>query len=286
MSRPLSDTTRQIVERASELWENVYQPADIVPTVRQYFYALAVEEIVEKSDKGYSQVQVALARARERGAFPMRAVYDGLRQIRQPPTWPTLQAFVARVPQWFALDKWAMQPRRVEVWIEKDAVRGTVQAVTDAADVPLLVDRGYLSVTAKFEASVRIAGGPRAILYIGDHDPSGVNMQMEAETWMRAEADEGLDLVIERVAITDTEQADPGLPHLPVNPKDPRAADYVKRYGHEVVEVEALPPEVLQARLRNALDRHRDAEAWAEGEALEAEQRTRLVALLGGEATP
>lgn len=276
MGRGVSQETRDLVERARELWETVYEPADIVPTVRQYFYALAVEELVPKSDKGYSIVQRVLARARERGAFPWAAVYDGLRQVKTPNTWEDLSSFYGTVRRSYRLDKWALQPRRVEVWIEKDAVRGTVEAVTDAEEVPLLCGRGYLSATAKKEACTRIAGGPRTVIYIGDFDPSGVDMIDGAEEWIRREAGEDLDLVLERIAVTRADHADPSVSHLPVNPKDPRAREYVERFGSEVVEVEALPPETLQARLRAAVERHRDPKAWRKALATEKRERAEL----------
>lgn len=284
MGRGVSAETRRIVARAVELWEEVYRPADIVPTVRQLFYALAVEEFVEKSEKGYDIVQRTLARSRERGEYPWDGIYDGLRQVRNPQVWPDLDAFVSTVRRAYRRDKWAGQPRRVEVWIEKDAVRGTVEAVTQELEVPLLVDRGYLSITAKFEASLRIGSHPRTIIYIGDHDPSGVNMLAEAEVWIRAMAEVG-DLLVERIAVTDDDRDDPSLPRLPVNARDPRAPEYQRRYGDEVVEVEAIPPEGLQRRLRAAIERHRDESAWEDALEVEAEDQDTLEQVLATAST-
>lgn len=250
----------RVISRALSLWREVYEPAGIVPTVRQYFYALAVEELVPKNQQGYDKVQRLLAAAREKGAFPWEAVYDALRQIRRPNVWNGLADFFETVYDAYRLDKWQFQPRRVEVWIEKDAVRGTVERVTDGLQVPLLCDRGYLSVSAKKEASRRILRGKMTILYIGDFDPSGINMLEEAEEWVRA--DGAGDLIVERIAIDEKDYQEPKVPHLPVNRKDARATEFIERYGDEVVEVEALPPKVLQERLRSSLHRHMDLKAW------------------------
>jgi hypothetical protein len=278
-----SEQTRRIVETALHLWRTVYQPNSIVPTVRSLFYRLAVMEVVEKSERGYDRVQYALARARERGDYPWEAIYDGLRELSRPQTWATLDDFLDVVRNAYSRDKWQTQPRRVEVWLEKQTLQGTLQSVIDEFEVPLLVDRGYLSVTAKKDATLRLRAQPRTIIYVGDHDPSGVNMLVEAEEWIRDMAGQGIELTIDRIAITDDDQADESLPHLPVNPRDSRTPDYVKRFGEEVVEVEALPPEELQKRLRDALKRHRDLRKWDKARVIEASDRERLHALLDAE---
>lgn len=278
----ITDSTRRIVETALHLLETVYRPNDIVPTVRSLFYRLAVLEVVPKSERGYDRVQYALARARERGDYPWNGIYDGLRQLERPQTWPSLASYVDVIRNAYSRDKWQDQPRLVEVLIEKQTLQGTLQSVIDEFEVPLLVDRGYLSVTAKKDATLRLRAQPRTIVYIGDHDPSGVNMLVEMEEWIREMAGQEVDLVIDRIAMTDDDRDDSSLPHLPVNPRDSRTPDYMRRYGDEVVEVEALPPEQLQARLREALERHREMDAWTESERIQATERKRLRKWLEG----
>lgn len=278
MGRGVSAETRRIVERARELWEATYSPAHITPTVRQLFYALAVEEFVPKSEAGYDRVQRTLARARERGDYPWEGIHDGLRQVAAPSTWEDLADFCDTVRGAYRRDKWQSQPRRVEVWIEKDAVRGTVAAVTTEYEVPLLCGRGYLSVTAKMEAGRRIAG--QTVLYVGDFDPSGVNMLEETGAWIRAASGDGATM--ERVAITEQDHANPDMARLPVNLNDARATDFVRRFGQTVVEVEALPPLELQARLRDAIERHRDITTWEAELRREKGERRDLARRLGG----
>lgn len=87
-------------------------------------------------------------------------------------------------------------------------------------------------------------------------------MLEEAEAWIRERLDAGCDLAIERIAVTEEDHADAAVPHLPVNRNDARAAEFRGRHGDEVVELEALPPEGLQRRLRQAIEGNRDADAW------------------------
>jgi hypothetical protein len=277
MSRGISEKTRQLVDRARGQWEAVYKPKDIIPTVRHLFYQLAVEEFVPKSDAGYNRVQSALARARMRGDYPWDGIYDSLRQVQTPSTWGGLADYFDTVGAAYRLNKWQGQPEAVEVWIEKDTVRSTVGTVTSEYQVPLLVDRGYLSLSAKFEASQRIAkkmqvaAGGVTVIYIGDFDPSGINMLEEAVAWIRAR---GVEFSVERLAINERDQADSNIVRfLPVNRRDARASEFIRRYGDKVIEVEALAPEQLQARLRNAIESHIDWALWnAAGRREESEQ--------------
>ncbi len=286
MSRGLSKATRALVARAVELWETVYQPADIVPTVRQLFYALAVEEYVPKSEKGYGKVQRLLAQARERGDYPWDGIHDSLRKVQRVSAWQDLPNFFSTVKRAYTRDYWQDQPRQVEVWVEKDTIHGTVAPLVEEYQVPLLVARGYLSVSAKNEARQRLARKPRTIIYIGDHDPSGINMLEQAAEWIRERCEAGVDLEIDRIAITDEDHADQALPHLPINSKDTRALDYLARFGAQVVEVEALPPVELQHRLHAGLKRHIEPGAWhlaVEREEADQEKlRDLLVGIEGG----
>ena len=281
MPRMTAQTAR-IVETALHLWETMYQPLDIVPTVRALFYRLAVLGVVDKSQAGYDRVQRALARAREQGSYPWNGIYDGLRQLVRPQTWTSLESYVEVVRNSYSKDKWRTQPRLIECWIEKDTLVGTIDSVIQEYELPLLVDRGYLSVTAKMDATRRLKTQPRTIIYIGDHDPSGLNMLDEAKEWMEQMLGYGVDVDIERIAITDEDHDNTDLPHLPVNHKDSRTPDYVERYGEEVVEVEALPPEDLQRRLREALEPHIDRVAWGKVEREQATERKRLRKWLEG----
>jgi hypothetical protein len=276
----VTETTRRILEAALNEWENVYQPLNIVPTVRTIFYRLSTLGIVEKSQPGYDRVQYALARARERGDYPWDGIYDGLRELQRASTWKDLAGYYEACRNSYSRDKWQDQPRLVEVWLEKHTLQGTLQSVIDEFEVPLLIDRGYLSVTAKKDAALRLRSKPRSVVYIGDFDPSGLNMLVEAEEWIAQMAGEGVDIDIQRIAVTEEDHANPDIPHLDVNRKDSRTPDYIERYGEEVVEVEAIAPEDLQARLRKALASYRDDEAWAvslEKQAVETKRLRRFL---------
>ena len=62
--------------------------------------------------------------------------------------------FSESVRDCYRKDFWASLPHHVEVFVEKDAVAGTVQPVTSENDVAIRVCRGYASVSFNREESM------------------------------------------------------------------------------------------------------------------------------------
>jgi hypothetical protein len=108
------------------------------------------------------------------------------------------------------------------------------------------------------------------LLYAGDHDPSGEDIDRDfvdkTDCW---------DKVV-RVALT-AEQVDAyGLPPMPGKETDSRAAGFVAKHGElRQVELDALDPDDLEALYQDALDRFWDDDAYQD--ALEQEEADRSV---------
>jgi hypothetical protein len=118
---------------------------------------------------------------------------------------------------------------------------------------------------------VQAQGRPAVLLYAGDHDPSGEDI--DRDFLHRA----GCFAQVERVALT-AEQVDAyQLPPQPGKTTDSRAAAFVARHGRLVqVELDALAPDDLQALYQAAIDRHWNPAAYTAALAREAEERGRL----------
>ena len=91
----------------------------------------------------------------------------------------------------------------VEVWLEKDALSGVVFPITGELDVPLMVTRGYPSISFLHGAAETIArqGKPSYLYYFGDHDPSGVDITRSVADGIQEFAPDA-DVVVERIAVT------------------------------------------------------------------------------------
>jgi hypothetical protein len=91
-------------------------------TVRQVFYALEVQSVVEKTEGGYRRVQTQVLKMRREGLLPWPFITDGTRWQRKPASWDRVEDFMSHMPRTYRRDLWRAQNVRIEVWLEKDAL--------------------------------------------------------------------------------------------------------------------------------------------------------------------
>ena len=96
--------------------------------------------------------------------------------MRKPDTHSSPEEALANTARTYRKALWDDQDAYVEIWCEKDALAGVLYKETAVWDVPLMVSRGFASLTFLAEAAEAIAaeGKPAYLYYFGDHDPSGV----------------------------------------------------------------------------------------------------------------
>ena len=124
------------------------QPA----TVRQVFYQATVRGLIDKTERG----RQGAARAGHPAPVGRGAVAMDRRQhplARQPLTFGNTSEAVRWPPGSTASRCGPMPTVRCRCGIEKDAMSGGLDLVTDRFDVPLMVSRGYSSVTFLHEAA-------------------------------------------------------------------------------------------------------------------------------------
>jgi hypothetical protein len=144
--------------------------------------------------------------------------------------------------------------------------------------VPVLALGGYGSQTYVDDVvdDVREGARPAVLLYAGDHDPSGEDIDRDfvqrTGCW-----DE-----VRRVALTAAQVVEYALPPQPGKETDSRARGFVERHGRLVqVELDALPPDVLQTLFATALAEFWDDDAYHAVLTREADERRHLNGLSG-----
>lgn len=157
--------------------------ADPPMTVRQVFYRLTSAGVVAKTEAEYKgTVCRLLAELRRSGAIPYAWLADSTRWMRKPNTYSSAEQALQRTAELYRRALWDDAPERVEIWLEKEALAGVLVDVTDEWDVPLMVTRGYPSMSFLYSAAEAIRdrteqGDQRTcIYYFGDRDPSGVDI--------------------------------------------------------------------------------------------------------------
>jgi len=226
-------------------------------TVRQVFYALTVRGVIAKAEIEYKRTVVRLlAEMREVGEIPFEWIADNTRWQRKPTTFIGIEACLNSTAKFYRRDLWAAMPVYVEVWCEKDALAGVIMEETEVYDVPLMVAKGYASISFLHSAAeaIEATGKPAHIYHFGDLDPSGVDAARDIEAKLGRYAP-GAEIHFERPAVTRPQVEEWNLPTRPTKQTDTRA----KRFGSETsVELDAIPADKLRQLVRECIERHVD----------------------------
>jgi hypothetical protein len=204
---------------------------------------------------------------------------------------------------YFGLDLWEGQQRRVEVWVEKDALSSIVDRVAQRWDVGSFACKGYASATSLWNASRRFTSwimGEQAvtILYLGDHDPSGMDMgrdvrdrlsyfsayDLAARGYDDRTADDaapdGLPwLEVRRIALNMDQIEELNPPPNPTKIGDSRSAGYIAQFGEECWELDAVDPPQMDALISDAIAGIRDEDLVADRRGVQEDRRRMLTNL-------
>jgi len=249
-------------------------------TVRQVFYQATVRNVVEKSESGYNMVQTDLVKMRRAGVLPYSWLADNTRWQRKPNTFSSVEQALQETARFYRKSLWADAGAYVEIWLEKDALAGVIYPVTSMYDVPLMVARGYASLSFLNGAAEYIGtlDVPTFIYHFGDFDPSGVNAGEKINETLHEMAPDA-EIYFQRVAVTLRQIRAWNLPTRPTKSSDTRS----KNFGDISVELDAIPPEEFREMVRDVIERHLPADQFDILKAAEASERdliSRLVSNL------
>lgn len=273
----IRSTRAEVETRRAALYSIIEQMKPM--TVRQVFYQATVADIVEKTEAGYNKVQTDLVYMRRAGELPYDWLADNTRWQRKPTTFGSVQQALDDTARLYRKALWADADAYVEVWLEKDALAGVVLPITAAYDVPLMVARGYASLSFLHSAAdyIRSLEVPTFIYHFGDFDPSGVNAGEKIEQTLRELAPDA-EICFERVAVTPEQICDWDLPTRPTKTTDSRS----KNFGDISVELDAIPPDRLRELVRSVIERHLPKRQFEILKAAEASEREIIMRLVKG----
>jgi hypothetical protein len=247
-------------------------------TVRQVFYQATVRGVVEKTEAGYTKVQIDLTLMRRSGDLPYGWLTDSTRVQRKPRTFDGVDAALEHTAIFYRKALWASADCYVEVWLEKDALAGVVYPITSSYDVPLMVARGYASLSFLHSAAEHIndLDVPTYIYHLGDFDPSGVNAGEKIEQTLREMAPDA-EIEFERIAVQHWQIEAWNLPTRPTKASDTRA----NNFGDISVELDAIDPDRLRSLVTGAIENHLPEQQFAILKAAEESERKIILQLVG-----
>jgi hypothetical protein len=210
----------------------------------------------------YKKLTNLLARARLNGHVPIEAIEDVTRPVLEGGGFDTVGQYITQETQNFLTgyhrNLQQGQPHHVEIILEKNALRNVIERVAQEYCIPITTTRGYASIPPRYEVFRRYnqSGKPILILLcLTDFDPDGDEI---AESFARSMRDD--------FSISNTQSFKVALRAEDVNeydlPSDMDAkktsVNYKKffaRYGtNRAVELDAAPVELLQEKLRAAIE--------------------------------
>ena len=256
-------------------------------TLRQLYYQLVSRGAISNTVREYKNLSVTMTNARMAGLIDWDHIEDRSRNALMPPHWSGASHILRDAAHSFRVDRWAGQRRHVEVWCEKDALTSVLEPVAHDCHVLLLPVRGYSSTTIAYEASLRFeASWPKepVVFYLGDHDPSGVDMTRDLEGRLSEFVGAG-GVELRRLALNHGQVLDNALPPNPTKSSDSRTAAYTEAYGSECWELDALDPPTLVSVVREAIEGELDREMYENRIAKEERVKTQLKAFANAVGT-
>lgn len=270
------------------------------PTLRGVYYRLVSVEAIPNTKSAYKGLSRVLTKARLEGEFPWNLMQDNVREstgqrrevsvsTAKERAEESVEDALGRIKGAFdaiedpsvsySASKWAHQPKRVVVAIEKDAILGAVKNVLRGRDVEIFPLRGYTSTTfmKQIAGSVkrlnRYADEPVELVIITDYDPSGEDMVRDLEARLRN--DYGCKLNAEKVLVTKEQIRDYDLPAIPDDAeevaklrRDPRFKNFADGvYRVELDAMAAIEPDAFRTIVREAVDKHFDKDIYEENKA-------------------
>jgi hypothetical protein len=233
-------------------------------TVRQVFYSMTTRhpDMIAKEEKEYhGTVSRLLVKMRMAGDLPFGWIADHTRWMRKPSTWSGPGACLRYTAQTYRRAVWDGQPVYVEIWSEKDTLAGVLMEETQPWDVPLMVSRGFSSLTYLYEAAdtIREMNKPTFIYYFGDHDPSGVLIDRKIEKRLHEFAPEA-EIHFQRVAVLPRQIEELNLPTRPTKrvTRAGKPNTHAKHFKGRSVEVEAVEVDLLRQMARQCIEQHVD----------------------------
>lgn len=269
------------IGRAAQIIED-YERRGFAMSLRQLYYQLVSRGIIPNADREYGRLGDDVTDGRMAGLISWTSIEDRGRNLMGNRTWVSPQAAIKEVRDDYRTDKWAPQPCRPEVWVEKAALEGVVGAICGKLDVDFFSCKGYNSASEQWRAGRRFAsylskGQRPVVLHLGDHDPSGIDMTRDNEARLSMFAE--MDVEVRRLALNMNQVEKYAPPPNPAKITDSRAEEYIQRFGRKSWELDALSPKVITSVLESEIKSYIDMDLWRETKTEQTEKRALLASL-------
>ena len=254
-----------MIERINAILDE-YEGQGYKLSLRQLYYQLVSRAVIENSVKSYKTVGGLVSVGRLAGLIDWDMIEDRSRSTTMVSHWESPGDILQASADCFHIDKWLDQEWHIEVMVEKDALSGVLEPVCAELDINVTANRGYSSSSTMYEIGQRLMYKQAredkriCIMYLGDHDPSGIDMTRDVEerlslfSWGR--------VTVERLALNWEQIEEWQPPENPAKETDSRFAAYQAEFGDSSWELDAVEPATLAELVTEAVSQYRDVDKW------------------------
>ena len=278
---PSNDSTA-LLEDINLILEDFEQQGYIL-TLRQLYYQLVSRGVIPNTVASYGRIGNVVNRGRLAGLIDWDMIEDRMRIPQSRTHWSSPREIIEAAASSYYRARWDDQDYYIEVWCEKDAVSNIIQPVCRRWDVTFMANRGYSSQSAMYAASRRLEsaysnGKSLEVVYLGDHDPSGIDMTRDITDRLGIFLNDGEPVsFVHRLALNMDQVKRYRPPENPAKVTDSRFQGYMTRFGNKSWELDALEPKVLAQLVEDRITIFVDQDLWDEVEDREEKQQKELL---------
>ena len=267
---------QELIKRILQIVKD-YQEQNIIQTLRGYYYDLV--GFIPNAVEVYKKIGKLISDLRYSGHIDWSAMEDRARKKDMASEWDNVSELIESAVCSYRLPRWQNQDKYVELFTEKDTMYSRLAPLTQKYHIPLCINRGYASSSVIYDLSKRLIekledGKEVILLYVGDHDPSGLDMIKDIEKRLTEFLENGREHIepnfkIIHVALTKEQINKYKLPPNPAKVSDPRAKWYIEEHGAISWEVDAMKPQIMRKIVEEEILKHIDINkynTWIERE--------------------
>lgn len=249
-------------------------------TLRQLYYQFIARDLLpdswadkqtgsKNSLRSYKKLGNIINDARLAGLVDWDMIEDRGRETVMTFSWVDPEEYFGDVPSWFKIDMWKDQTVHFEVMVEKDALAGILIPVCRKWQVPFTANRGYSSSSTMKDIAERIIGRYEDdkeihVLYLGDHDPSGIDMTRDVTERLQLFTRDEFTVDVSRLALNIDQVRQWNPPVNPAKETDARFSSYRSKFGEDCWELDAVEPATLADLVEKKILEYRDEDRWDE----------------------
>jgi len=240
-------------------------------TLRQLYYKMVARDLFpeewrdnegnKNNPQSYGKFKAIIGKGRWGGFIDWEAIVDRTRKLKKNSHWESPSEIIRSCANQFRLDSRKNQDIHVEIWVEKDAMVGVLDSVCPGLDVPYYACRGNDSHSMVWRASMRFREEEKRrgvlVLYLGDHDPSGMDMDRDIRD--RLELLGCKNTIVERIALSEAQIKQYKPPPFWAKLTDSRYEKYVEKYGDKAYELDALGPRTIVELIKQKVGDNTDS---------------------------